>query len=180
MSNICQEDLNGIGLYLGCGHVHWAGWTNLDNSPNGVGEFPSGADVFSDAQTLPFKTESVDVICAIHLIEHLYKWDAETALLDWFRVLKPGGRLILELPCMDKVFSILMAYLNAKEAPKAEFTWWALWGDPNYKDPGMAHRWGYSAFEMHKLLEKVGFSNIIFCEPKYHFPQRDMRFEARK
>lgn len=42
---------------------------------------------------------SFDFVCSAHLLEHLP--DCELALRNWWRVLKPGGHLILYVPHRD-------------------------------------------------------------------------------
>lgn len=101
-------------------------------------------------------------------------------LTEWKRVLKPGGQLILELPCMDKVLHYLQLAMEKREPIAAFMSWWALWGDPNYKDPAMCHRWGYTKQMLVDLLASVGFEHITLKNPHYHFPMRDMRVECLK
>lgn len=48
-------------------------------------------------ETLPlFADEQIDVILSSHMLEHIE--DYRVALADWWRCLRPGGRLILYLP----------------------------------------------------------------------------------
>jgi SAM-dependent methyltransferase len=46
--------------------------------------------------TLPFRDAAFDAILGQHVVEHLP--DADTALREWKRLLKPGGRLALATP----------------------------------------------------------------------------------
>lgn len=95
--------------------------------------------------------------------------------MEWRRVLRPGGKLILELPCMDKVLEHI--YMCMKHGAKLSSTmsWFVFWGNPKYKDPLMVHKYGYTRQSLVELLESCGFSNIKHEEPQYHFPDRDMR-----
>jgi len=85
----------GRGLDLGCGpfkaYKHFIG---VDNGHHwGTG----GADVVSEATDLSlFATNTLDFVFSSHLLEHIQ--DAGQALSEWFRVLKPGGHLVLYLP----------------------------------------------------------------------------------
>lgn len=54
------------------------------------------ADVKADICCLPFKDEVYDVILCNHVLEHIP--DDTTAMKELFRVLKPGGLAILQIP----------------------------------------------------------------------------------
>lgn len=162
-------------VQLGCGHKPWDGWINVDGE-----RAAKYADVIADLRSLPLATGSVDVAVAVHVIEHFYQWEVAEVLSEWKRILKPGGLLILELPSMDKVARYLKACLEQHQPFWAQMSWWALWGDPRYKDPAMCHKWGYTEPIMQKTLEDAGFSGVRFEEPRYHVKQRDMRVLATK
>lgn len=134
----------------------------------------------ADLRNLPFDDGFADRAVAIHVLEHFYFWEVPAVLAEWKRVLKPGGRLALELPCMDKVFGYISESLQKNSPPHPTFSWLALWGDPRHRDPAMCHRWGYFKTDLQNLLTEAGFIDIRDEEPKYHFPIRDMRFTAIK
>lgn len=117
---------------------------------------------------------------SIHVLEHFYLWEAIPLLKEWKRVLKPGGKLVVEVPCMDKVFSHIVHRMNKGESPDPVYSWLPIWGDPKYKRPEMGHKWGYSMIDLKGLLEKAGFVDVEIMDARYHFPQRDMRAEATK
>jgi SAM-dependent methyltransferase len=52
----------------------------------------------AEGTRLPFEGASFDLVISIQLFEHLHPDDAETHLLETCRVLKPGGRYLLETP----------------------------------------------------------------------------------
>lgn len=101
-------------------------------------------------------------------------------LREWKRVLKPGGLLILELPCLDKVLHYVSEAIERKEQLVASFSLFVFWGDPRYKSAAMTHKWGYTYASLKGVLEESGFENITFERPRYHFPARDMRAQAYK
>ena len=101
-------------------------------------------------------------------------------LKEWKRVMKPGGHLIIELPCMDKVLSYISRCLNEGVPINLAFSWWAFWGDPHHREPAMCHRWGYTLNTVEELLTSVGFVGIQIEKPRYHFAERDMRVTCYK
>ncbi len=138
------------------------------------------ADVVCDVRKLSFEDNHADAICAVHLVEHVHEWEAGPMLKDWLRVLKPGGQLVLELPCMDKVMRYMANVAERKTMMSPTFSWWALWGDPKERNPLMCHKWGYTILMITQLLIKCGYENVKYEKPRYHFPQRDMRITATK
>lgn len=63
------------------------------------------ADVKADIQNLPFEDNSFDVIFCNHVLEHVE--DDKKALSELFRVMKPGGWGILQVPIryqLEKTF----------------------------------------------------------------------------
>ncbi len=167
-----------IKLNIGCGAKKWPGFINVDLANNWADTQP---DVVADVtKPLPFADNYADELHAIHLLEHLLRWEAPAILTDWRRVLKPGGLLVLELPCLDKIAALFAHYLIDGRAPDARLTTWGLFGDPKYKTEAMTHRWCYSIGELTAELEGLGFEGVELHDPVYHQKARDMRLEARK
>ncbi|MGH8677252.1 MAG: class I SAM-dependent methyltransferase [Burkholderiales bacterium] len=61
-----------------------------------------GIPVNGDALHLPFR-ESFDYLFALDVLEHLP--DDRAAVGEWARVLKPGGRLVINVPALDCLWS---------------------------------------------------------------------------
>lgn len=51
-----------------------------------------------DGTHLPFEDSSQQFVFASHIMEHIPQADLDAAFLDWFRVLRVGGVLFIELP----------------------------------------------------------------------------------
>jgi SAM-dependent methyltransferase len=135
-------------------------------------------DYIADAsKRLPFPDSTFDLIYASHIIEHIPWYQTTTALLEWVRVLKRGGRMEVWTPDGLK---IARAYVAAEDEGSIEFhadDWWrfnefrdpCLWmagrcfsyGDgagtldhPNW------HRALFSERHLCNLLKQAGLVNI--------------------
>lgn len=119
-------------------------------------------------------------MAAIHVLEHFHYWEVERLLSEWRRILKPGGKMILELPCMDKVFGYVVRCVEAKEPMQPFMTLNALYGDPKHMQEAMCHKWGWFTNQLIGMLDSVGMKEIKVVPARYHFPFRDMRLESIK
>ena len=149
-----------IKLNLGCGPEHLQGFINVDLAINWSGKRP-------------------DEIHAYHFLEHIWRWKVDTVLTDWLRVLKPGGLLVLELPCLDKIIAAFSYFQENNKPIDNRMTLWGLYGDPNYKSEEMTHKWCWSIGELTETLEKFGMRAEL-KQPQTHIAVRDMRIEATK
>ena len=155
-----------IRLNLGCGKRLKEGFINVDLPGNWSGQKP---DVETDLRDLPFEDNYADEAMAIHVLEHFYLWEVHDILDEWVRVLKPGGRLIIEVPCLDKVVDFLR-----RGEPNLRYTLFPLYGDPSYQSEAMCHRWCYSQALLKQFME-AHLESVEVQPAKYHFPERDMR-----
>lgn len=154
-------------LNVGCGDKHWPGFVNVDAHGD--------PDVLTDCRTLPFEADYADEIHSIHFVEHVPRLDLENMLVDWHRTLKPGGKLVIEVPCLDK-----MAQHIVNGEKNLRLTLLGIFGDPRDKKPGMMHQWAYTKAELSEALYQCGFDKVDVMEPKFHMTERDMRLEAYK
>lgn len=161
-----------IRLDIGCGNKREPGWIAVDQASNYSGQPP---DVECDIRALPFENDYADEVRAIHVIEHFYAWEATDVVKEWIRVLKPGGQLTIECPCLDKV----LALAQVPQCPP-QMVHWALYGDPRYKDPSMVHKWAYTQTQLLKLLSGAGLVGLRPEVPQFHVPVRDMRIVGLK
>lgn len=161
-----------IRLDIGCGNKRESGWLAVDQADNYSGQPP---DVECDIRALPFPDNYADEARAIHVIEHFYAWEAHDVLAEWVRVLKPGGQIAIECPCLDKV----LALAQVPQCPP-QYVHWALYGDPRYKDPSMVHRWAYTQTQLIKLMTQAGLVGIRAEPVQFHVPVRDMRLVGFK
>ena len=154
-------------LHLMAGEKYWPGFLNVDAH--------SECDVQSDCRKLLFDADYADEIHCIHGLEHIPRLEVENMLVDWHRVMRPGAKLVIEVPCLDKI----AAHITAGEK-NLRLTLLGIFGDPRDPKPGMMHQWAYTKAELSSILEQCGFADIQVMEPKFHIAARDMRVEARK
>ncbi|RZS46921.1 methyltransferase family protein [Sphaerotilus mobilis] len=172
------RDEGRIRLNLGCGAKIWPGFVNVDLDQNWSGLSP---DVIADVTgPLPFPDGHADEVHAYHVLEHLPRWAVEDCLREWQRVLKPGGALVLEMPCLDKILAIFQHHIAQGTPAPMQLTLFGLFGDPGYRNEAMLHRWCYSKHELRKLLERVGLVSIVDELPRTHRPERDVRMIGRR
>lgn len=162
-----------IRLNLGCGKKLLDGYVNCDLPDNHSGIKP---DVECDLRKLPFPDDYADEVMAVHVLEHFYQWEAESVIQEWIRVLKPNGRLVLELPCFEKILKLACdPAIQTDNTKVLVFVYWGLYGDQRYRTDSMQHKWCYSSGMLIHLLREMGLKDLRLEEPHYHWPQRDMR-----
>jgi SAM-dependent methyltransferase len=170
-----------VRLNLGCGDKILSGYVNVDVVASRAGKSP---DVICDLHQLtPFEDNHADEILAVHVIEHFWRWEVEDILREWIRVLKPGGRMVLECPNLAAACEAFLANPDAASRPDAagQRTMWVFYGDPQWQDPLMVHRWGYTPSSLAKLMEQCGLVNARQEPAEYKLREpRDMRVVAEK
>jgi hypothetical protein len=124
----------------------------------------------------PMLDDFADELLAAHVIEHFYGWQTQSVLAEWKRLLKPGGKLILELP------NIEAAARNLLTGMRPQMWEFAFYGDHSHKDEFMCHRTGFTPASITKAVQDAGFRDVQILPPMTHGPRpnRDMRVEAIK
>lgn len=156
-----------MNLNLGCGALYLEGFINIDGYDDCV------ADLICDLMRLPFKSASVERIVCHHVIEHLGYIRAIYTLAECHRVLKPGGRLILETPDIEASFK---AFLEGKSVAhrSALLTW--IFG---HDTPGHLHRILFPKKLLKQLLHHSGFDSVRFQKQQTHIYREGIRVEVR-
>lgn len=163
-------------LNIGCGRMVLDGYVNVDMvlSPKAP-RAPEKLGVDMRYIDQHFSEGVFDEVLALHVIEHVYRWEVEQMLLGWRRVMRPGGRLIIEAPDIVKCARNLLA------GTKDQLCMWGFYGDPGHEDEFMCHRWGWTSATLAPVLTSCGFGKLrLDLPPQYHGARvnRDFRIEA--
>lgn len=161
-------------LNLGSAGLIIEGYTSVDL-------YDPRADIKMDVINLQFEDNSIDEILASHIFEHLSPHYAIPALKEWYRVLKPGSKLIMEMPDFEKLcdrflketdYYQKLGILNVIFAPSN-----IVDGKPI---EGSNHLWGWWPESMHHHLSWIGYTNISFYEQQIIHEYDNFRVEAEK
>ncbi|NJN30578.1 MAG: methyltransferase domain-containing protein [Synechococcales cyanobacterium RM1_1_8] len=147
-------------LNLGCGFDIREGYLNVDfqdfHKPDLV------ADI-RKLDTLP--SGFYDEILAQDCLEHFPRCDTMPALLEWSRLLKPGGVLIMRVPNLVGLLEV-MTWPSMQSIEKQENLVQCLFGTQAYD--GDWHLTGFTQTLLEHYLEQAGFENLQF-ESKDHW-----------
>ena len=88
-----------VGINAGSGQRPFPqknGWINMDVQPLSYEDVVP--DMVADMRNMPFPDEYADCVVSHHTLEHLGCGEADAFIMEAYRVLKPGGKLIIALP----------------------------------------------------------------------------------
>jgi SAM-dependent methyltransferase len=170
-----------IKLNLGCGNKILDGFVNVDVVEERAGAKP---DIVANvSERLPFPDDYADLILSVHVIEHFYRWEVLEVLREWVRVLKPGGIMVCECPNLLSACEAMLRKPEASAGTGKEVarSMWVLYGDPNWRDPLMCHRWGYTPVSASALLREAGLVDVVQRSAHYKLKEpRDLRVVGMK
>lgn len=130
-------------------------------------------DNYGDIKQLLYPTSSVSEIRLVQVFEHFTFKEGKVALEHWFSVLKPGGKIHLDVPDLEDT---CQGYAMATNPMDKKWFTRLLFG--SQKNVYGLHKSMYSKESLTKLLEEVGFKDISIL-PNIHFYPA-FAVEARK
>ncbi|MEW5760268.1 MAG: methyltransferase domain-containing protein [Candidatus Thermoplasmatota archaeon] len=154
-------------LNIGCGIAYKPNSVNIDCFDASV------ADMLHNAIDLPFESNTLELIEAYHILEHFDYIHCKYVLSEWYRILKPNGKLTIETPDIEETFRKFNSLSMNQQ--KATLQW--LYGIDSM---GMQHRTGFTYKILEALLLEIGFEEATRKEQKMHKYKPGLRVECRK
>lgn len=175
-------------LNLGSGKKRIKGFKNVDAL-----EWEGLTDVIQDLTDIPynFKTNSVDEIIAIEVLEHISFRKTVPVLREWHRILKENGKITIQVPAIDKMCEMFankeICYCvahkpNTLEDARGKKDCWDCEGrgkvNPNrwkiaftgaQKHSFDTHRNVFTKDSLEESLRCAGFENIDIKYDKYEW-----------
>ncbi len=165
-----------IRLNLGGGGINFERFLSVD-------KYDKRAHILLDITKLTeFADNSVTEIIASHVFEHLNPYHCMDILKEWRRVLKPGGKLTMEMPDIEK----LCARFGKADWGERFGILNAVYGSVNTTDEGgkdeitSPHLFGWWPDSIYQHLMGAGFRQVSFGPELWPHPESNMHVEAIK
>jgi len=133
-------------LHLGSGAKILPGFVNVDARPfNGA--------IIDDVESLfSFESNSIDLIYACHVLEHIHRHKRSSALVRWCEILKPHAVLRVAVPDFAEV-----VHMYQEGVPLDDLMGF-LYGGQDYDLNFHYYCWDFQSLE--KDLKRAGFSSV--------------------
>jgi len=141
-------------LHLGCGDRIIPGFINVDARPLPGVDVPN-CDI---TKLTPFESTSVDLVYACHVLEHVPRPKTFPTLLEWNRVLKPGGTLRIAVPDWDATVKLYW-----KTGDYESLLNW-IYGGRDYEENVHHRQFNFSGLKT--LLIEAGFKRVVLYDWK--------------
>jgi FkbM family methyltransferase len=173
----CLRYNDEIRLNLGAGGIDYPGFLSLD-------KYDKRSNIPMDITSLSgFPDSSVTELMASHVFEHLNPYHSVPILHEWLRVLKPGGKLAMEMPDIE---ALCKSFLAETDYYKKMGILNAVYGSVNTTDVGgpdeitSPHLFGWWPESLHRHLAQAGYVDISFHPERWPHPCDNLRVEAYK
>lgn len=103
----------------------------------------------------PFKDNSVDKILIVGAFEHFTLDEGINMLKEWYRILKVGGEVLIDIPDLIGTLKLLE---DAKNVEEMNWAIRLIYG--SQKNEFSFHKWGYTFETLSELCRSIGFKKI--------------------
>lgn len=132
---------------LASGDRPWEGYLHCDE------RLLESTDLACRVETLPFADSSVEALLASHIIEHFSYREIDRVLAEWYRVLRPGGGILIITPNFAYVaHGYVEGWMEYTESRNRMF------GGQDYL--GNYHYTMFDSPALGACLEEAGFKNV--------------------
>ena len=144
-----------IGLNCGSGQRPFTStaeikWINIDSQERW------NPDIVCDGTHLPYKDESVDYFVLHHVLEHFGCGEGKALIDEAYRVLKPGGSLLVFVP---DLFKLAKLWIRGELTTQVYVT--NLYG-AYMGDEADRHKWGFDSLSLENFLKSVDGWEQVF------------------
>jgi len=110
-------------------------------------------DLVCKVEELPFADDSVETLLASHIIEHFSYREIDRVLEEWYRILRPGGNILIITPNFAYIaHGYAEGWMQYTESRNRMF------GGQDYS--GNFHHTMFDSPSLGKALEGAGFRNV--------------------
>jgi predicted SAM-dependent methyltransferase len=145
------------------------GWLNSDLYPQSVSSIALDA-----TKTFPIPTATFDYVFSEHQMEHIPYEKAVGMLGECRRILRPGGKIRLALPSLDRMVELFQPARTDLQDQYVRYMSNLSW--PTVQEPipcfainsafmDWGHRFIYDRATLRKTLEMAGFADVQFFTP---------------
>jgi hypothetical protein len=165
-----------VKLNVGSGGTPLEGYYNID-------KIDTRANLVMDIFDLKLPENSVDEIYSSHFLEHINPHQVNDLLRTFLFMLKPGGKIIMELPNIE---GLCRDFIKEKDKDKKNFLIQSIYGtldtitDGKTTNVTSPHVWGWTPDSLKEKLKDIGFDNIISMKQTTIHPGENFRIEGNK
>lgn len=154
---------------LGCGKKLRHGYVNCDHPDADIDD--RGVKAVDLLQPLPWLDGVVSEVLLEDVLEHLWPDESDRLLAECYRVLCPGGKLVVVTPDLDAI-TRNHGVVAEEVLVKVLFGWYAHGGERE-RSAAMVHKQAWSAGRLNVQLRKYGFSTGPGLHPSLVLADRE-------
>ncbi len=155
-------------LKLNLGSGNWFRWDYVN-----IDKYNKADEMEDICRLTKYKANSVDEILVDHVLEHLARKELPKALEQWYRVLKPGGKLVIRCPHFG-----LYVREWLEEAEDDCCQEWSIINIFGHDEEGMYHKNGFTLKTLSDRVQKAGFTirKLEITDNSYRFSKKSPHY----